>query len=167
MIVLHTERLTLRYLTLDDAPFMLELVNDPDFLRHIGDRGVRTLEEARRYLSDGPIASYEQHGFGLFMTQLRDDATQIGTCGLLKRSALADVDVGFAFLPAFRGRGYATEAAAAVLAWGKEKKGLQRIIAIVSPENVGSARVLEKIGLRDGGSTRLPGETEHVRLFVP
>lgn len=167
MIILQTDRLTLRRLDLEDAPFIVELLNDPDFLRFIGDRGVRNPDDARKYLRTGPMASYREHGFGLFMTQLRDSATPIGICGLLRRPTLPDVDVGFAFLPAFRNQGYASESAAAVIDWGRQSLGLERIIAITSPDNTGSARVLERIGLRSAGLTRLAGEGTDVRLFVP
>ncbi len=166
-LILETERLTLRHLNLDDAPFIVKLLNDPDFLHFIGDRGVRNLEDAEHYLQNGPMASYRQHGFGLFMTQLRHCGTAIGICGLLRRLTLPDVDVGFALLPAFRGQGYASEAAAATVCWGRRELGLQRIIAITSPDNLGSARVLEKIGLRFAGLTRLDGESVDTCLFVP
>lgn len=166
-LVLHTERLTLRRLHAGDALFILRLVNDPSFLQFIGDRGVRTADDARRYLQLGPMASYRQHGFGLFMTQLRGDATPVGICGLLKRPTLDDVDVGFAFLPEHCGHGYATEAASAVMAWGRSHHGLRKIVAITSPSNVASARVLEKIGLRRVGVTRLSGEDHDVVLFAP
>lgn len=165
--ILQTERLTLRHLELDDAPFIVELLNDPDFLHFIGDRGVRNVEDARDYLRTGPLASYRQHGFGLFMAQLRHCGTAIGICGLLRRPTLPDADVGFALLPAFRGQGYASEAAAATLHWGYREVELRRIIAITSPGNLGSARVLEKIGLRAAGTTRLDGESAEVCLYVP
>lgn len=165
--ITQTERLTLRRLRLGDDRFILELVNDPQFLRNIGDRGVRNLHDARKYLQHGPLASYEEHGFGLFMVERRPDGLPIGICGLLKRPTLEDVDVGFALLPAFHGQGYATEAAAATLHWGRQHLGLERVIAITSPDNVASARVLEKIGLRFDRMIRLAEDGEEVRLFVP
>lgn len=166
MQVCQTPRLTLRHLTLNDDAFIVELVNDPDFLRYIGDKGVRSLADAHRYLESGPLASYAEHGFGLFLVERRRDGVSLGICGLLKRPTLADPDVGFAFLPSCRGRGYASEAAAASLAWGRREKGMDRIVAITSPDNAGSARVLEKIGMQDAGFTRLSDESEPVRLFV-
>src|SRR5688572_24048547 len=123
MIVLETERLQLRYLSADDAPFIVELLNDPDWLQFIGDKSVRTLGDARAYLRDGPIAMYPREGFGLYLVVLRAQAKPIGLCGLIRRSGLADVDIGFAFLPAFRGSGYALESAAAVLAHGRDNLG--------------------------------------------
>lgn len=165
MSILETERLALSKLTPEDAPFILELVNDPDWLRHIGDRGVRTLDDAREYIRKGPLAMYEQHGFGLYLTALRSGGTPIGLCGLIKRDSLEDVDVGFAFLPAYRGRGYAQEAAAASLMHGRDTFGLRRIVAIVSPDNRDSIRLLGKLGMRFERTLELtPGD--EVQLFA-
>jgi len=119
MNVLESARLALRRLTPEDAPFILELLNDPLFLRFVGDKGVRTLDGARDYIVNGPMASYAQHGFGLFHVSLKPDGTPIGMCGLLKREVLEDVDVGFAYLPRFSGQGYATEAARATIDYGR------------------------------------------------
>lgn len=116
--VIETERLLLCRLTGDDAPFILELLNQPSFLRYIGDKGVRTLDHAREYIRKGPADSYERRGFGLYLVKLRDGAVPIGICGLVKRDALEDVDVGFAFLPAFWSQGYALESASAVMIYG-------------------------------------------------
>jgi len=139
-------RIALRSLTLDDAPFILELLNDPDFIARIADRQVRSLEDAERYLTNGPIAMYNEFGFGLWCTELRTTATPIGICGLLKRDWLEDVDIGFALLPEFRGRGYAREAAALALARGREVHGLSRIAAIVQRGNDPSERLLTALG---------------------
>lgn len=165
MIVLETERLVLRRLTLNDAPFIVELLNEPSFLRFIGDRGVRDEAGARRYLTAGPLASYERFGFGLYLAFLRETGDPIGMCGLLKRDTLPDVDIGFAYRPAFWGKGYAREAAAATLEHGRARLGLRRIVAITSPDNDGSRRVLESIGLRYEGMTRLGEDPREVRLF--
>ena len=165
MIVLETDRLVLRRLTLNDAPFIVELLTDPAFLRYIGDRGVKDQQSARQYLLKGPIASYEKFGFGLYLVFLKESGDPIGICGLLKRDTLSDVDVGFAFLPAHRKMGYAAESAAAVLAHGKNALGLKRIVAITSPDNAASISVLEKIGLRFEGMTRLGDDPREVRLF--
>lgn len=145
--ILTTSRLTLRELGEDDAEFVVRLLNDPDFLRFIGDRAVRTLDDARAYLRSGPIASYRQHGFGLFLVE-DAEAQPIGFCGLLRRTELPDVDLGFAFLPEHRGNGYALEAAAATLAFGFEELHLPRIAAIVAPDNARSVRLLGKLGMR-------------------
>jgi ribosomal-protein-alanine N-acetyltransferase len=147
-IILETPRLSMRRMMLADAPFILELLNDPSFIRYIGDKKVRSIPDAEAYLRDGPIAMYSQFGFGLMLVRLKEDLTPIGMCGLIKRESLADVDIGFAYLPAFRGQGYAIEATRAVLAYGKRQFGLSRIVAIVSPGNAGSIRVLEKAGMK-------------------
>lgn len=143
----RTPRLQLHELTPGDAGFIVELLNDPDFLRHIGDRQVRTADDARAYLAAGPMASYAAHGFGLWRVELTATGESVGMCGLLRRPTLPDADLGYAFLPAFRGQGLASEAAAATLRFGFEQAGLPRILAIVSPGNAGSIRLLEKLGL--------------------
>jgi RimJ/RimL family protein N-acetyltransferase len=146
---------------------MLGLLNEPSWLRFIGDRGVRTLDDARRYLLEGPIAMYERLGFGLYATTLReDDSVPIGICGLVKRDGLDDVDIGFALLPKFWGKGYAYEAASAVMAYARSVVGLTRVVAITSIDNESSARLLEKIGLKFEKMVRLTPEREEVRLFA-
>ena len=167
MTVIETPRLRLRRLTPEDAPFVLELVNDPDWLRHIGDRGVRNLDDARDYLLRGPIRMYAERGFGLYLVERKEDGAPAGICGLIKRDALEDVDVGFAFLPAFRGMGYALEAAAATLEHGRGTLGLPRIVAIVSPENHASIRLLEKLGMSRQRETRLTPDAAPVCVFGP
>jgi len=166
LIVLETDRLVLRRLTLNDAPFIMELVNEPSFLRYIGDRGVRSLQDARRYLLTGPIASYERFGFGLYLIFLKATGDAVGMCGLLKRDTLPDVDVGFALLPGYWRQGYAAEAAAAVLDYGRTRLGLKRIVAITSPDNVASIALLEKIGLKVEGMIRLGDDPREVRLLA-
>ena len=165
MIVLETELLVLRHLTLNDAPFVVELLNEPSFLRFIGDRKVRNLQDARRYLLDGPIASYQKFGFGLNLVFLKESGDAIGICGLLKRETLPDADVGFAFLPDHWRKGYASEAASATLEHGRTALGLKRIVAITSPDNLASIGVLEKIGLKFGMITRLGDDPREVKLF--
>lgn len=166
MIVAETDRLVLRRLTVEDAPFILELLNDPDWLRFIGDKGVRTLEDAQNYILTGPIESYARRGFGLFLVERKADATSIGLCGLLKRDVLEDVDVGYAFLPGYRGKGYAVEAAAAALRFGKETVGLTRVAAITNPGNARSIRVLEKLGLAFEKMVRLSEEAPEISFFA-
>ena len=163
---IQTGRLTLRRLTEADAEFILGLLNEPSFLQYIGDRGVRNLDDARAYLQKGPIASYERFGFGLLLVTRTADGTPIGMCGLLKRDALEDVDVGFAFLPAHWAQGYAFEAASAVIAHGAAAFGLTRVAAITQADNHGSIRVLEKLGLRFERMITMPGETEPIQFFA-
>lgn len=167
MIVCETARLRLRHLLDSDAPFILELLNEPDFIRNIGDREVRTLEDARRYIQHGPMVSYSQHGFGLFLVELRDSGTPVGICGLLKRDYLQDVDVGFALRESYRGQGYASEAAQAAMRHGREVLGISRIVAITSPDNHASMNVLRKLGLEFERSIRIPDQSRETRLFAP
>ena len=163
--MIHTARLTLAPFTLDDDAFILRLLNEPSFIDNIADRGVRTLEGARAYLSNGPIASYAANGFGLWRVALGDGCPPIGMCGLIRRAGLADVDLGYALLPEYTGQGYAVEAARAALDFGRVALGLGRIIAIVSQTNSRSARVLEKLGFGREGLIQLPGDPEDLLLF--
>jgi len=165
--LIETARLAIRPMTPADAAFILQLVNDADFLRHIGDRGVRTDDDARRYIETGPLASYARHGFGLWLVERRADRVPIGMCGLLKRDTLADVDIGFAYLPAWRGQGYALEAAQAVMEHGRRVLALPRIVAIVSPDNAGSIRLLGKLGLVFERRVDLNGDGRETSLYVP
>lgn len=165
VLVLKTARLTLRELEPGDGGFIVGLLNDPDFLRYIGDRGVRDLETARSYIAKGPAAMYERLGFGLWRAEITADGTPIGLCGLLKRDTLPDVDLGYALLSQFRGQGYAREAAAATLHYGRAVLGLRRIVAIVSPDNDASIRLLTGLGMRDEGLITLPGSDGQVSLY--
>jgi RimJ/RimL family protein N-acetyltransferase len=167
MVVMVTARLTLREFQPHDAPFILELLNEEGFLRFIGDKGVRTLADARDYLLAGPLQSYQRFGFGLYLVSLRSDGTPIGMCGLVKRDTLADVDIGFAFLMRHWSKGYAAESAAGVLAYGRDTLGLARIVAITALENTVSMAVLEKIGLRWEGRVRLVAQGPELNLFGP
>jgi ribosomal-protein-alanine N-acetyltransferase len=146
MTVVETDRLTLRHFTPDDAEFILRLLNEPSFHENIGDRGVRTLEQAVGYLADGPIKSYEQHGHGLYLVVLKETGQPIGMCGLIKRETLDHPDVGYAFLPEFWSRGFAYESASAVLDFGRRELAMETILAIVSPANAASIGVLRKLG---------------------
>ena len=166
MNVLQTERLNLRRMSLDDAEFIVELLNDSSFLRFIGDKGVRTTEDARQYMLTGPMDSYERHGFGLWLVELKGSRTPIGICGLLKRDTLSDVDIGFALLPQYRSKGYAFESAAAVMSYGKNVLGLRRIVAITDEDNVGSIRVLERIGMSFDRMIRLSEGEPEIRLLA-
>ena len=167
LIVLESDRLRLRWLNTDDAPFIVELLNDPGWLEFIGDKGVRTVEDARNYIEKGPAASYAEFGFGLNLTELKESGTPIGICGLIQRDVLEDVDVGFAILPQYRGQGYAREATAAVIAHGHTAFGLTRIVAITTPDNINSIRVLEKVGLRFERRIRLSADDIELNLYSP
>ena len=166
MTVLETERLSLRQFTVDDAQFILTLLNEPSFLRYIGDKQVRSLEDARQYILNGPLASYERNGFGLYLVELKESYTPIGMCGFLKREELPDPDIGFAFLPEFWGKGFAFEAAAALLEDARQSLRLQRILAITSLDNEASIKLLERLGLRFDKVLTLAAGREQVRLFT-
>ena len=163
--ILSTERLALYRFNLDDAAFAMALVNDPSFIQYIGDKGVRTLDDAREYLRKGPLASYERHGFGLFKVLRRADAEPVGMCGLLKRDTLDDVDLGYAFLPAFWSNGYALESVAGVLDYGRRQHQLTRVVAIVQTDNLPSIRVLERSRFAFERSIQLDLDAKPLHLF--
>jgi ribosomal-protein-alanine N-acetyltransferase len=164
MTIAETPRLRLRLLTVQDASFILELLTDAAFLANVGDRGVRDLAGATRYIEEGPAASYTRFGFGLYLVEHKDSARPLGLCGLLRRDSHPDVEIGFAMLPSGRGQGFASEAAAATMRLAIGHCALMRIVAITAPDNKGSIRILERLGFRfermvhytaDGGESRL------------
>ena len=165
MTVLETERLVLRRFTPDDAPFVLELLNDPGWIANIGDRGVRTLEAAAGYIASRMLSMYERHGFGMWLVELKGSGEAIGTAGLVKREGLEHVDIGFAFLERHRGKGYALEASRATLDYARHPLALGTIVAIVSKGNDRSIALLEKIGFGRAGSVTLPGGDEELELL--
>jgi len=166
MTVTQTERLLLRWLDARDSAFIFELVNEPSWLRYIGDKGVKTLQDAQRYIEDGPIEMYQRLGFGLYAVELKEDGAPIGICGLIKRDALVEVDLGFDFLPRFWTKGYALESASAVMSYGRSALGLSRIVAIVSQDNDRSARLLEKLGFRLESSVSLQPDGDELKLYA-
>lgn len=163
--VLKTDHLDLRHFSVSDAEFILSLLNDPSFIRFIGDKNVRTTDDARQYIQSGPVASYEKQGFGLYLVQLRGTKTPIGMCGLLKRDALEHPDIGFAFLPDYRRQGYASESVKAVLSLAKKIFTMPRILAITNPDNHSSIKLLEKMGFNFERIIKLPDTNEQVKLF--
>ena len=166
MTVLETERLSLRKLTIEDAQFILTLLNEPSFIRYIGDKQVRNVEDAEAYILNGPVASYERNGFGLYLVELRESYTPVGMCGFLKREELPDPDIGFAFLPEFWRKGFAFEAAAALLQNARARLKLQRILAITSLDNEASIKLLERLGFRFERVTQLAADREQVKMFA-
>lgn len=166
MTVHETERLLLRKLTVDDAEFILTLLNEPAFLRYIGDKKVRNLEDARQYILNGPVASYEQHGFGLLLVKLRESHTPIGMCGLLKREQLPDPDIGFALMPDFWSKGFAFEAAEVVLRDARQRLKLKRIVAITSLDNEASIGLLQRLGFSFEKIVQMSPDGEQLRLFI-
>ncbi len=166
MVVIKTKRLILRTLTTNDAEFIIKLLNEPSFLRYIGDKGVRTIYDAQQYILTGPVDSYERYGFGLYLVELKDEGSPIGICGLVKRPTLTHPDVGFAFLSSHWSKGYAVESASAVMTYGRDILGLTRILAITSPDNYSSINVLKKIGLKFEGTVKLFENEPELELFT-
>ena len=166
MNVIETPRLDLRQLVREDAPFILELVNEPSWLRFIGDRNVHSLQDAVGYIEKGPLESYAKNGFGLYLVVDRESGASAGLCGLIRRDVLPHVDIGFAFSPRFWGRGLAFEAASAVMAYGRDVLGLSPILAIVNPDNERSIALLEKLGMRFDRMFRLPSDEFDTRLYT-
>jgi len=165
-VFLETQRLTLRELTLTDAPFVLELLNEPAFHQYIGDKGVRDLAGAEKYLREGPLAMYTRHGFGLWLTARREGDLSIGSCGLLQRDFLAHPDIGYAFLTRFTGQGYAQEAGVAVLHHAREHLKIPILHALTAAENTASIKLLGKLGFAFEKFIEQPGYPEPSRLFT-
>ena len=161
----ETPRLTLRCLEFSDASFVVELLNQPSFIKNIGDRGVRSIEDAHNFMRAGPMAMYERTGMGLLHVARKSDGAAVGMCGLLQRDILPDVDLGYAFLPAYWGSGLAFEAADAAVRHGVRKFGLKRIIGVVSEGNMPSIRVLEKLGMRFERMYPMYPDEPEVRLY--
>jgi len=163
--VIETERLALREITTADAEFLLQLLNEPSFIANIGDRNVRTIAEAEAYALNGPIASYQQHGFGLYLVVLKETGEPLGICGLVKRETLPDADIGYAFLPAFWKKGYALEATAATKEYAFTQLGQRRLLAIVNPENESSIKLLKKLGLGFTRMVRMAEDAPEICLY--
>ena len=166
MLVLETERLFLRQFSIEDAEFILTLLNEPSFLRYIGDKKVRDLNDAQQYILNGPVISYKQNGFGLYLVELKESRVPIGMCGLIKREELPDVDIGFAFLPDYWNRGFASEAAAVVMRHAQETLKLKRIVAITNPDNDASIKLLQRMGFTFECVITLAKDREPVKLFA-
>jgi RimJ/RimL family protein N-acetyltransferase len=163
--ILETERLRLREFITADAEFILELVNSPGWLEFIGDRNIKTIEQAQTYLQNGPIRSYHENGFGLALVETKHRKTPIGMCGIIKRETLENPDIGFAFLPQFTGKGYAFEMAAATLKYAAQELKLPSIYAITVPHNVRSIKLLEKVGLKFIKPFSFPEGREKLLLY--
>ena len=165
MQVLETERLIVQHLSDGDAEFMLELLNDPAFIQNIGDRKIRSLDGARAYILNGPVASYAKYGFGLYLVQLKETGESIGICGLIRRDQLDDVDIGYAFLPKFWSKGYAIESARAIKQYAHDVIGVKRMVAITDPNNEASIHVLEKLGMKFEKMVQLAADDIELKLF--
>lgn len=166
MTIATTERLAIRRLTLDDASFILTLLNDPAWQRYIGDMQVDSLKAARRYLQQGPLNMYEKVGFGMFAVTLKHNHQPVGLCGLVKRDALDDVDMGYALLAEFRRQGYAREAAVAILDYARDAHALARVAAITLPDNATSVALLEELGFVYSRAVNMPHEARPLSLYL-
>ncbi len=164
--ILETERLVLREFSIDDAEFILTLLNTPGWLEYIGDKNVRTPEDAVNYLENVPIKSYKENGFGLWLTFLKNNSTPIGMCGLIKRETLDDIDIGFALLPEYSKSGYAYEIALATINYAKHVLRIDKVVAITDSNNVPSIKLLNKLGLQFE-KTLMLSENDTVLLFSP
>lgn len=165
MKTLLTARLRLREFAESDAAFALALLNEPDFHRFIGDKGVRTIADAERYLREGPIASYTKHGHGLWRVVLRDTGEPVGMCGLIRRDYLDAPDIGFAYLARHCGKGFGYEAGAATIAYGRDTLNLRRVLGITQPDNAPSIALLRKLGLREEGTLIAPNDGKNLLVF--
>ncbi len=162
---IETERLILSEFSVNDAPFILEMLNDPGWLQFIGDRGIRTLEDAKDYIIEKLQKSFEEQSFGMLLVKLKDSEIPIGTCGLLKRDYLDDMDIGFAFLPAYRGKGYAFEAASATIEWGKKMLGVKRVLAFTDMNNRASIQLIKKLGMQYERNFKIPNDDDDLELY--
>lgn len=163
--ILETERLILRQFTIDDTKFILELVNSQGWIANIGDRNIKTNEQAKVYLQNGPLKSYGTNGFGLWLVEVKSDKTPIGMCGIIKRDDIENPDIGFAFLPAFTGKGFAYEIANATMTFAISTLKLPAIFAITIPANKRSIKLLEKIGLRFSKTLDFANDNQELMLF--
>ena len=163
--MIETERLQLRKLTLDDAGLMLHVWNDPAFVRHVGDRGIRTVKDACAAMRKGALHLYDAYGFGPYRMALRDDDTPIGICGLFRREGLDEPDIGYSTLPDFCGQGYAFEAATAVIAYARSELALDRLIAIISPTNDASIGLIRKLGFEFERMHTMPDDEDEICVY--
>jgi [ribosomal protein S5]-alanine N-acetyltransferase len=165
MKVIETNRLILRLISTSDSPFIHKLLNDKSWLHYIGDKGVKTEEDAKNYIVNGPMEMYEKVGFGLYLIELKENKTPIGMCGLIKRITLEDIDIGFALLSEYHSKGYAYEAATATLDYGKNSLGLKRIVAITTEDNLSSSSLLQKLGMIFERTITLPHQDKELNYY--
>lgn len=163
--LIETDRLRLRPVSVDDTELMLAIWNDPAFIRNVSDRGIRTVEQAREAIVSGAQKLFEDYGYGPYCMSMKTDGTMIGICGLFKRENLDDPDIGFGVLPEHCGKGYAGEAAAAVIDYARDELGISALTAIVSPKNAPSIGLIEKLGLTFERMITMPGDDDAICLY--
>jgi RimJ/RimL family protein N-acetyltransferase len=167
MIIAETNRLIISKFTLKDAPFFKELVNTPSWLKYIGDRNIKTNEDAEKRIKEGHVKSYETYGFGFYKLHLKEENNKsIGTCGLIKRDTLEDVDIGFALLPEYEGKGFGYEASLAIMELAKHEFNLERLVAITLSSNPNSIKLLEKLGMTYEKTVKPFENDEELMLFA-
>jgi [ribosomal protein S5]-alanine N-acetyltransferase len=164
-IIINTERLILREAEPSDNQFFFDLLNTPKWIKYIGDRGIKTLNDAEKYISDKLINSYKTNGYGLYVYELKESNIPIGICGFIKREYLDSVDIGFALLPEYERKGYTYEIAVAVLDNGKEKLGSKKVCAITSKDNVASQELLKKLEFNFKSYVYEPDTNEELPLY--
>lgn len=165
-LLITTERLTIRQLSARDASFILEQYNEPAFLENIGDKKIRSIDDAINNIVDWAQASYRKNGIGLLLMELRDCGTPIGTCGLIKRDDIQDYDLGYSLLEKYQRQGYVMEAAQTVLEHAKNVLALSRVVGYTSALNEASIRVLEKLGFEAEGDFNFPGYDKPSKIFA-
>ena len=165
MNLLETERLILRRFTVHDTAFIIELLNTEGWIKYIGEKNVKTSEEARAYLENGPLKSYRNNGFGLALVELKEDHVPIGMCGLISRDYLDHLDVGFAFLPNYTGHGYAFEIVTKTIEYAFDELRQEKLLAITLPQNYSSIKLLTKIGFTFSRKVIAPDTNEELCLY--
>lgn len=167
MIIAETERLKISKFSIADAPFFLELVNCPNWIKYIGDRNTKTIEDAEKRIAEGHLKNYEIYGFGFYKLLLKEENNKpIGTCGLIKRYELDDVDLGFGFLPEYEGRGFGFESSVEIIKLAKNKFNLKKLAAISAPNNINSIKLLKKLGFNFEKNVKPFNDDEELRLFA-
>jgi [ribosomal protein S5]-alanine N-acetyltransferase len=166
MTLIDTNRLVIRDITEQDFHFIFRLLNEPSWIKYIGDKGIKTETDAKNYIQTGPLQMYKDFGFGLFLVTLKENAIPIGLCGLIKRPSLENIDLGYAFLPEYTGKGYAFEATKAVIKYGKEQLSIDKIVAITTIDNLNSEKVLLKLGFSFDSIIIENNASEELKLFT-
>jgi [ribosomal protein S5]-alanine N-acetyltransferase len=166
MTFIDTDRLSIRYMTVEDFRFIYRLLNEPTWIKYIGDKGIKTEDDAKNYIQTGPLQMYKDYGFGLYLVTLKETAVPIGLCGLIKRPSLENIDLGYAFLPEHTGKGYAFEATKAVMDYGKEQLSIEKLIAITTIDNIKSEKVLLKLGFSYDSLIKGTNDLEELKLFT-
>jgi [ribosomal protein S5]-alanine N-acetyltransferase len=166
MTIIDTNRLVIRNITEQDFNFIFRLLNEPSWIKYIGDKGIKTEDDAKNYIQTGPLQMYKDFGFGLFLVTLKENGVPIGLCGLIKRPSLENIDLGYAFLPEYTGKGYAFEATKAVIQYGKEQLSIDKIVAITTIDNLNSEKVLLKLGFSFDSLIKEKNASEELKLFT-